>query len=196
MTGREVPSGGLPVDIGCIVQNVNTAVAMTDAILYGKPSYERAVTVTGPGINQPGNYMIRVGSLASHVIKACSGARDDTKKVIMGGPMMGLAQPTIDFPVIKGTNGIILFTESQVPLFEEKPCINCGRCVDACPSYLLPHVIAHYMENDRLEESEDYNAMDCIECGCCTYICPAKRPLVHYIRMAKADIMEKQTKGK
>ncbi|ACB84665.1 electron transport complex subunit RsxC [Natranaerobius thermophilus] len=194
VTGREVPSGGLPMDVGCIVNNVGTAVAIAEAIKLNKPSYERVMTVTGPGINRPGNFLVRIGTLASHIISECGGAKENTKKVIMGGPMMGLSQPTVEFPVIKGTSGILLLTGSEVKVFEEKPCINCGRCVDDCPAYLLPNVIAHYMENGRVNESEDYNAMDCIECGCCTYICPANRPLVHYIRMAKADIMKKREK--
>ncbi|OWZ83897.1 electron transport complex subunit RsxC [Natranaerobius trueperi] len=194
-TGREVPSGGLPMDVGCVVNNVGTAIAISEAIRYNKPSYERVVTVTGPGVNEAGNFKIRVGTLASEVIENCAGMSQNTRKIVMGGPMMGLSQPSPEFPVIKGTSGLLLLTENEVQFFEEKPCISCGRCIDSCPVSLLPNMIAHFTENERLEQAEEYNALDCIECGCCTYICPTKRPLVQYIRMAKGEIMAKRRKN-
>ena len=192
VTEREVPSGGLPMDVGCIVNNVGTAIAVAEAIREGKPLYERVVTVTGSGIDEPGNYMVRVGTLASDLIEACGGMPETTRKVIVGGPMMGLSQPSSECPVIKGTSGILLLTDREVTLEEERPCISCGRCVDGCPISLLPNMIAQFMENGRVEDAEAYNALDCIECGSCSYICPTRRHLVHYIRLAKGDIQAKR----
>lgn len=192
ITDREVPSGGLPMDVGCIVSNTGTAIAITKAIKEGVPLYERIVSVTGTGVNDPKNLMVRIGSLASDIIKECGGIKENTRKIVMGGPMMGMAQPTAHFPVIKGTSGLLLLTDEEVELHEEEPCISCGRCVDACPINLLPNKIAEFNENERYEDAEDYNALDCIECGCCTFICPARRILVHHIRVAKNQIMAKR----
>ncbi len=189
---REVPSGGLPMDVGCIVSNTGTAVAITDAIKEGMPLLERIVTITGSGVVEPKNLLARIGTLASDLIRQSGGIKDNTKKVIMGGPMMGIAQPTIHFPVIKGTSGILLLTDNEVHLHEERPCISCGRCVDGCPISLLPNKIAEFNENERYEDAEEYNALDCIECGCCTFICPTRRMLVHHIRIAKNQIMARR----
>ncbi len=192
ITDREVPSGGLPMDVGCIVSNTGTAVAITKAIREGMPLCERIVTVTGSGVKEPKNLLAKVGTLASELIAQCGGITDDTRKVIMGGPMMGMSQPTAHFPLIKGTSGILLLTDKEVQLHEEKPCISCGRCVDGCPISLLPNKIAEFNENEMYEEAEDYNALDCIECGCCTFICPARRLLLHHIRLAKNQIMARR----
>ncbi len=194
VTGREVPSGGLPMDVGCIVNNTGTAVAIAQAIEENKPCYERVVTVTGPGIKNPGNYMVRLGTLASDLIKQCGGKTEDTKKIIVGGPMTGASQPHENFPVIKGTSGILLFTDQEVKQFEEKPCIVCGRCADVCPVKLLPTTIVQFTKKNRIDDAETYNALDCIECGACAYICPSRIPLVHHIRLAKNEIMARQKK--
>ncbi|ACB84090.1 electron transport complex subunit RsxC [Natranaerobius thermophilus] len=189
---REVPSGGLPMDVGCVVNNTGTALAVADALRTNKPILERVVTISGPGIEQSGNFMVRLGTLASDLIEQLGGMGDQTRKIIMGGPMMGISQPNADFPVIKGTSGVLLLTDQEVQIFEERPCINCGRCVDSCPISLLPNLLGTFMEHERPDKAEDFNALDCIECGCCTYICPARRPLVHYIRVAKGEIMAKR----
>lgn len=189
---REVPSGGLPMDVGCIVSNTGTTIAIARAIKEGMPLYDRIVTVTGPGTIEPKNLMVRIGTLASDIITDCGGITEDTRKVIMGGPMMGMAQPTPHFPVIKGTSGVVLLTDNEVILHEEGPCISCGRCLDACPIRLLPNKIAEFNENQQYEDAEEFNTLDCIECGSCTFICPARRLLLHHIRQAKDQIMAKR----
>ncbi|MBS4031070.1 MAG: electron transport complex subunit RsxC [Clostridiales bacterium] len=194
-TGREVPSGGLPSAVGCVVQNVGTCIAISDAVRFGKPLIERIVTITGSGITEPKNMLVRVGTFIEEVIEQCGGFRPNIKKMVLGGPMMGLAQPGPDnLPVIKGTSGILCLTDVEVNLYEISPCIRCAKCVDVCPVSIMPLFIGASVEQGLYEKAEAYNAMDCIECGCCTYICPAKRPLVQWIRMAKGDIAAKRRK--
>ncbi len=187
-TGREVPSGGLPLDVGVVNHNVGTAIAITDAVREGKPLIERVVTVTGAGINSPANLMIRVGTLVSEALEHCGGLKENTQKLIIGGPMMGLAQPNPDIPVIKGTSGILALTEQDVHLAESSPCIRCAKCVDGCPVQLMPTAIAQAAEHDMFQKAEKLHAMDCFECGCCAYVCPSKIPLTQWIRIAKAEI--------
>lgn len=193
-TGRIVPAGGLPLEVGVVNHNVGTAVAITDAVREGKPLIERVVTVTGSGINRPANLMVRVGTLVSDVVEACGGLKDNTVKLVIGGPMMGLAQPNSDIPVIKGTSGILALTDQDVYLAESSPCIRCARCVDVCPVYLMPTSIAHASEHGLYKKAEKLNAMDCFECGCCSYICPSKIPLVQLIRIGKAEITKTKKK--
>jgi electron transport complex protein RnfC len=193
-TGRKVPSGGLPLDIGVVNHNVGTAVAITKAVREGKPLIERVVTVTGEGVNKPANLLVRVGTLVSEVIEACGGLKENTKKLIAGGPMMGLAQPDANIPVIKGTSGILALTDQDVYISESSPCIRCAKCVDACPVQLLPTSIAQASENGLFKKAEKLYAMDCFECGCCSYICPSKIPLTQWIRIAKAEIAKANKK--
>ncbi len=193
-TGREVPSGGLPLDIGVVNHNVGTAVAMTRAISEGVPLIERVLTVTGPGINNPANLSVRIGTLVSEIVNYCGGLKEDTLKLVVGGPMMGLAQPNEDLPVIKGTSGILALTDQDVYLAESSPCIRCAKCVDACPIFLLPTSIAQAAENNLFSRAEKLNALDCFECGCCSYVCPSKIPLTQLIRMAKVEIMSRRKK--
>ncbi len=187
-TGRIVPSGGLPLDVGVVNHNVGTAATITNAIREGKPLIERVVTVTGAGINRPANLLVRVGTLVSEVIETCGGLTENTRKLIIGGPMMGLAQSTTDLPVIKGTSGILALTDQEIYLAESSPCIRCARCVDVCPVQLMPTSIAQASEHELFKRAEKLHAMDCFECGCCSYICPSKIPLVQWIRIAKAEI--------
>lgn len=193
-TGRVVPSGGLPLDVGVVNHNVGTAVAVTTAIREGKPLVERVVTVTGDGVNRPANLLVRIGTIVSDVLEHCGGLKESTKKLIIGGPMMGLAQPHADIPVIKGTSGILALTDRDVSLVESSPCIRCGKCVDACPVQLLPTMIAQVAENKLFKRAEGLNAMDCFECGCCSFICPSKIPLTQWIRIAKAEITKAKKK--
>ncbi len=193
-TGREVPPGALPMAVNVVNQNVGTAVAMTEAIKLGKPLYERVVTVTGPGIKEPANLMVRNGTLVEDVIEQCGGMTDDARKVVLGGPLMGLAQPTTEVPCIKGTSGILILTEEFVEEFPIDPCIKCGKCVDNCPMNLLPNTIGSAGEIENIDMAEKYGAMDCFECGCCTYICPANRPLVQWIKLAKGEIAARRKK--
>jgi Na+-translocating ferredoxin:NAD+ oxidoreductase subunit C len=193
-TGRKVPSGGLPLDIGVVNHNVGTAVAITSAIREGKPLVARVVTVTGSGINRPANLYVRIGTLVSEVIDACGGLKDSTQKLILGGPMMGVAQPHPDIPVIKGTSGILALTGEDVYLAESSPCIRCAKCVDVCPVQLMPTSIAQAAEHELFRRADKLHAMDCFECGCCSYICPSKIPLVQWIRIAKAEITKAKKK--
>jgi len=189
-TGRKVPAGGLPLDIGVVNHNVGTAVAITNAIREGKPLIERVLTVTGAGVNRPANLLVRVGTLVSEVLDSCGGLNDSTLKLIIGGPMMGLAQPSADIPVIKGTSGILALTDQDVYLAESSPCIRCAKCVDACPVLLLPTAIAQAAEHELFKRAEKLHAVDCFECGCCSYVCPSKIPLTQWIRIAKAEILK------
>ncbi len=192
--GREVPEGGLPMDVGVVVHNVGTAVAVYEAVRYGRPLIERVVTVSGPGIKWPKNLLARIGTPIRQLIEECGGFVGGPGKVIVGGPMMGVSQYTLDVPVVKGTSGIIVFPREYIESEDSNPCIRCGMCVRACPMKLMPNMIALYAELDMPEEAKRYHPLDCIECGCCAYVCPAKRPLVQLIRYAKREILNKKKK--
>ena len=192
VTGKEVPSGGLPMDIGVAVHNVSTAAAVTDAVVHGRPLIERVCTVTGPVIRQPKNLRVRIGTPLSHLVETCGGLTEEPGKIILGGPMMGFTQLDLSVPVVRGTSGLLLLRSEDVVIRPEGPCIRCARCVQGCPMKLLPTTIAAYARRDMLAEAEEYRAMDCIECGCCSYSCPATIPLVQAIRYGKAAIIAKK----
>jgi electron transport complex protein RnfC len=196
ITGLEVPSGGLPMDVGVLVQNVGTAVSIYEAVRYGRPFIDRVLTVAGDGINEPKNVKARIGTPFSEVIEKCGGLKEDVSKIIMGGPMMGIAQHTLDVPIIKGTSGILAFTKKEAVMFEVQPCIRCGRCIDACPMGLAPYILGTYGELYMFEKASAENVMDCMECGSCVFICPAKRPLVHLMRFAKREVITARHKEK
>jgi len=191
-TGREVPSGGLPMDVGVAVHNVSTAAAVTDAVMLGRPLIERVCTVTGPAIKEPKNLRIRIGMSLSHLVEVCGGLVEEPGKIILGGPMMGFTQVGFDVPVIRGSSGLLLLREEDIANSPEGPCIRCARCVQACPMNLMPTTIAAYARRDLVEETEEYCAMDCIECGSCSYVCPASIPLVQLIRHGKAAVLAKK----
>jgi len=193
---REVPSGGLPMDVGVVVQNSGTAYAVYEAVAFNKPLVERVVTITGPGIQNPGNLIVRVGTLFSDVISQCGGFKENAgiTKVIAGGPMMGVAQYSLDVPVTKGTSGILALNNDESPLREQGPCIKCGKCVDGCPMFLLPNTLSLIGEMSRPDLAAEYRVMDCVECGTCAYVCPASRPIVHYVRYLKAELAELKRK--
>ncbi|MFO7870106.1 MAG: electron transport complex subunit RsxC [Kiritimatiellia bacterium] len=186
ITGREVPSGGLPMDVGTLAENVGTTVAVRDAVVHGRPLTERITTVTGPQVNEPSNVRTRLGVSYADLIDFCGGLPGTPGKVISGGPMMGLAQGATNVSVTKTTSGILVLPPESVYEYDPLPCIGCGRCVEACPVYLMPCELSLMIEAEDYESAEAYNVMDCIECGCCAYECPAHRPLVQHMRQGKA----------
>ena len=188
---REVPSGKLPMDVGCVVQNVQTAKAIYEAVYEGKPLYERVITVAG-SVKRPGNLKVRIGTSLSEIVDYCGGFEGDVKKVIAGGPMMGITQFTLDVPVVKGFSGLVILTEKESKFYEPSNCIRCGKCVDVCPMGLVPTVISRMVEKERYKELKNYNPLDCMECGCCAYECPAKIHLVQNIKLAKTLIQQKK----
>ncbi len=195
IAGRKVPSGGLPMDVGCVVNNAGTAKAIADAVLEGKPLYERVVTVTGNGITQPKNLLVKIGTPFKEVIESCGGFKGRPGKILMGGPMMGLSQFSIDVPIIKGSSGILVLTEEEAKPRKISSCIKCGRCLEGCPVHLQPLYISAHALKDDFEGAEKYGALDCVECGACSYICPANRPLTESIRFAKREILSKRKKS-
>jgi len=188
LTNREVPPAKLPFDVGCMVDNIQTAYAIYEAVYNKKPLYERVLTITGDAIKEPSNLRVRIGTPISYIIEKCNGAKDSLAKLINGGPMMGIAQYIDTAPIIKGTSGILLLSEKQVNIKEPDPCIRCGRCIEACPVNLIPIDIARAAEYGKFDIANNANASDCIECGCCSYVCPANIELVHLIKHAKRSI--------
>jgi electron transport complex protein RnfC len=188
LTGRSVPPGKLPSEVGCLVQNVGTAVALYEACAWGKPLYERVLTVTGPGIKQPSNVLARIGTPISKLVEFCGGFQGEAGKLIMGGPMTGWAQKDASAPVVKGTSGILVLTAEAVDVKDEHECVHCGKCVDVCPMFLVPNMIAIAAKDEEWDKAEMFGALDCFECGCCSYTCPAYIPHVDYVRKAKAEI--------
>lgn len=186
-TGREVPPGKLPLEVGVVVQNVGTAVAVYEACRYGKPLYERVLTVSGDAAANPGNVKVPIGTTIGHVIEECGGFKDGKEpgKVVMGGPMTGFAQTRLDVPVVKGTSGILLFSEQMLVKSEHMPCVRCARCVDHCPMYLYPNSISSNAERGFYDAAVEWGAMDCFECGICVYVCPSNRPIVQLVRETK-----------
>lgn len=188
VTGRKVPPGKLPNEVGALVQNTGTAVALYEAVSKGKPLIERVLTVSGPGIREPKNVTAKIGVSIGYLIEQCGGFAGTPGKVIMGGPMTGWAQKDLSTPVVKGTSGIIVFTEEMLEEEEERQCVGCDKCVDACPMFLMPNMIVKYAKRAQYDMADFYGARDCFECGCCSFVCPSRIPHIAYIRVAKAEI--------
>lgn len=192
VTGREVPSGGLPMDVGCVVENVGTTLAVWDAVVNGRPLTERVTTVTGTPVANPGNLRNRIGTPYADLLAACGGLTRKAAKIISGGPMMGLAQPGVDVTTTKTTSGLLFLERAETPSFSSMPCISCGRCVEACPMYLVPAELSQMLEAEDYEATAALNILDCIECGCCAFACPAHRPLVQHMKQGKSQAMLKR----
>ncbi|MDP8213909.1 MAG: electron transport complex subunit RsxC [Candidatus Euphemobacter frigidus] len=187
---REVPAGGLPSSVGCVVQNVGTAIAIAEAVLSGRPLIDRVVTVTGPEIKDPGNFRVRIGTPFQYLLEAAGGLPDGEIKIISGGPMMGIAQATLNAPVIKGTSGLLVMR----PVSRERnlPCIRCGECLRVCPIGLIPSDLGTMADKERWDDFEGLGAENCIECGCCAYVCAAGRDLVQLIKLGKAALASRK----
>ncbi len=192
VTGREVPRGGLPMDVGCVVENISTAFAVYEAILLGEPLTRRVISVTGDAVERPSNLLAPYGTLYSELVAACGGVKGKAAKVISGGPMMGFTVSSLDVPTGKTASGLLLLSASQITGFTSQACISCGRCVDACPMRLAPAELSQFIEADDIEGAEGVALMDCIECGSCAFVCPARRPLVHHMRRGKAVVMARR----
>ena len=194
ITGKEVPSGGLPCDIGCIVQNIDTVVAIERAVIKGRPLMRRIVTVSGGAIKEPKNFNVRIGTSTRELIEAAGGFTKEPVKIISGGPMMGISLYTLDVPVVKGTSAILCLTEEEAKLEKERNCIRCGKCVEACPMNLLPCTLNSFVLRDDFESFEKYHGMDCIECGSCSFVCPSNRYLVQSFRTGKCTVLSNRKK--
>ncbi len=188
LIGREVPSGKLPLEVGCVVQNIGTAFAVYEAVQKNKPLIERVVTLTGKSVKKPANYLVRIGTPVNNLIETSGGLPEKTGKIISGGPMMGKALVSTEVPVVKGTSGILIMNEkeSHRPLMSN--CIRCARCIGVCPMGLEPVLLAQLSANERWEDAERERILDCIECGSCHFTCPSGRPLLDYLRVGKNKV--------
>ncbi|MFN8208381.1 MAG: electron transport complex subunit RsxC [Bacteroidales bacterium] len=185
---REVPSGGLPIDVGAVVFNVGSTFAVYEAVQKNKPLFERIITVTGHDLKTPANFRVRIGTLVSKLVEAAGGIPGSAGKVISGGPMMGKALATPEVPVTKGSSGILVLPEEVTRRKPVEPCIRCAKCVSVCPMGLEPYLLMPLSERTQFERMEKERVMDCIECGSCSFICPANRPLLDHIRYGKANV--------
>jgi electron transport complex protein RnfC len=196
ITGKEVPSGGLPMDVGCVVQNVGSLVALAEACESGKPLIERGFTATGGACKSPKNLMVPIGALVSDLMATETLQVEEAKlaRLVAGGPMMGPSVPHAQIPIQKNTSGILFMDEAEAEACEEGPCIRCGRCVRACSCKLSPMLIAKALKEGDLDEAEKIGVLDCVECGTCSYVCPARVQLVHRFRVGKQIIRAKKQK--
>jgi len=192
VTGREVPSGKLPVSLGVVVQNVGSAASIAEIFDTGLPLIERIVTVSGPGVNKPSNLIVPVGTKLCDLLDACGGISDDAAEIVFGGPMMGAAQNSFDVPVVKGTTGVVVLTAADVNPASSYPCIRCGRCLDACPLFLNPSMLADLARKQRYAEMESMHLMDCMLCGSCSFVCPSKIPLALLFAASKMALRKQK----
>lgn len=192
---RRVPAGGLPMDVGVVVNNIGTAIAVAEAVTEGKPLVQRIVTVTGDGIKEPKNVMVRIGTTFKHVLDFCGGIRENTTQIFMGGPMMGFSQSNLSVPCVKATSGIVCLTDRNTIQGKTYPCIKCGNCVSVCPMNLMPTTLTHMVKAAKWEESQQLGILNCIECGSCSFSCPSRIPLVQWLRVGKLKVTELMRKN-
>jgi Na+-translocating ferredoxin:NAD+ oxidoreductase subunit C len=197
ITGRNVPRGARSAELGCVVRNVGTTIAGYEAVVYGKPLIERVVTVSGPQVAHPGNYVIKIGTEIGFVLEQCGVTELKDHKVILGGPMTGIAQKTLDAFVVKSTTGVLVLPPemaAEAPAYTD--CVRCGKCVEHCPMLLYPNQLSIYAEAGMIDELLDWNAMDCMDCGICAFICPGHRPVAQMIRESKPDMKKRMRSRK
>lgn len=193
-TGRAINSKMLPADAGCIVDNVETLVAINHAVKEGKPVMDRIFTVTGDAVANPGNFEYCIGMSYAEILEEAGGFKENPEKMISGGPMMGFAVFSLEIPTTKTSSSLLCFKKDDVSASEVTACINCGRCVSVCPEQIVPSRLAKMSQFHDSESFERWNGMECIECGSCSYICPAKRPLAQYIKTMKKQILAERRK--
>jgi len=194
VTGREVPSGKLPMHVGVVVQNVGSIACIAEIFETGQPLIERVVTVTGPGVRRPSNLLVPVGTKLRDVLDFCDGLTEDASQIVFGGPMMGAATPDLDTPLIKGTTGVVVLTEAEARPRRVHPCIHCGRCLESCPVFLNPSLLGSLAQAGRYGEMEDANLMDCMLCGSCSYVCPSHIPLSQMFALGKNMLRRQKAK--
>jgi electron transport complex protein RnfC len=195
VTGREVPSGKLPVSLGVVVQNVGSAASIAEVFETGLPLVERVVTVSGRGVRKPANLIVPVGTRLGTLIDACGGLTDDAAEIIFGGPMMGIPQSSLDVPIVKGTTGVIVLTQADVRAERTYPCIHCGQCLEACPVYLNPQRLGELARAGRYQDMEPLHVMDCMLCGSCAYVCPSNIPLAQLFQASKSALRRQPVKA-
>ena len=200
-TGRKINSSMLPADAGCIVDNVETLCCIYRAVVFGQPVISRVVTITGDAVTDPRNFRVPTGTNFTEILEAAGGFKKDAdgnpvqpQKVIFGGPMMGFSNFTTDVPVGKTNSALLCMTKDEAAQYEPTACISCGRCVDGCPSRLVPSKLADFAERGQIEEFEKWGGVECVECGCCSYVCPAKRHLTHAIKAMRKDALARRRK--
>jgi electron transport complex protein RnfC len=195
---KNVPTGGIPPMIGVVVLNVATVAAIAEAVVYGQPLTHRVVTVTGEAVANPGNFYVPIGTSIGELIEFCGGVTEKSAKVVVGGPMMGIAVADLTTPIIKTTGAITILTKEQIGgakfAGRQTPCIRCGRCLEVCPEHLMPTKIAHAVKNNLWDVAESYYISACTECGCCSYVCPAKIELAGYIKTGKITLARQKKK--
>lgn len=190
--GREVPPGKIPIDVGVIVQNVGTAISIFDAVIKGQPSITSAITVSGKGIKNPKNLIVPIGTSIKDIIDYCGGFTDDAARIIVGGPMMGIAQYDLFSPIMKATSGLLVLTKKEINEFEETDCVKCGKCISVCPINLMPTRLVRLIQLGKYEEAEKLGITVCMECGTCAFTCPAGIPLVQWLRLGKQKVNQLQ----
>jgi electron transport complex protein RnfC len=192
VTGREVPSGKLPVSLGVLVQNVGSAASIAEIFETGLPLVERVVTVSGHGVRTPANLLVPVGTKLADLLDACGGLTSDAEEILFGGPMMGVAQRTLEVPIVKGTTGVVVLTREEVRSRKQYPCIHCGACLEACPVFLNPSMLADLARTQRYTEMEEWHLNDCMLCGSCSYVCPSNIPLSQLFQASKVALRQRK----